>query len=197
MMLRVDSTGFSGKVVVDLAMSLDGFIAGAPEQPERLHDWMFPATGSVDATNAAVIAASVARYGAIIMGRHAYNLATQYDGFVDNPYAVPHFVLTHEIPAQPAKGETDITFVTTGIAPALALAKAAAGRRDVAIGGGAALAQQYLNAGLVDEIAIALVPVVFGRGVRLFDHLAGKIELDPLAVVAAPGVTHLRYAVIQ
>jgi dihydrofolate reductase len=194
---------FTVKVVVDLAMSLDGFIAGAPDQPERLHDWMFPAagniqSGAVDVSNAAVIEASVRRYGAIIMGRHAYDLADQYDGFVDNPYAVPHFVVTHEAPAQRAKGETELTFVTTGIVHALELAKVAAGSRDIAIGGGAEIAQQYLNAGLVDEIAVALVLVLFGSGVRLFaDFAANKIELEPISVINAPGVTHLRYTVIK
>lgn len=187
----------TGKVVVDVAMSLDGYIGGPSDQPERLHDWMFPASGQVDAANAAVIAASQQRYGAIVMGRHAYNLAEQYDGFVDNPYPVPHYILTHTPPSQVAKGNTAIHFVTAGIHHALEQAKAAAGSKDVAIAGGADVIQQALAAGLADEIAIALVPVLFGRGVRLFDTLPARTELEVIQTVDAPGVTHLRYHLRQ
>jgi dihydrofolate reductase len=188
----------TGKVVVDLAMSLDGFIAGASDQPERLHDWMFPASGHVDERNAAVIEASIHRYGAIIMGRHAYDDGDQYDGFVDTPYAVPHFIVTHSAPRRVAKGNTQLFFVTEGIERALERAKAVAGDKDIAIGGGADIAQQYLRAGLVDEIVIALVPVLFGTGLRLFDRLGSeRIELECTSMVNAPGVTHLYYRVVK
>jgi dihydrofolate reductase len=197
MMASERGSKFTGKVVVDLAMSLDGYIAGGSDQPERLHDWMFPSSGEVAATNAAVIEESINRYGAIIMGRHTYDLADQYDGFVDTPYDVPHFVVTHHVPTQVAKGKTTLVFVPDGIESALEQAKAVAGDKDIAIGGGADLSQQYLSAGVVDEIVIALVPVLFGHGIRLFDHLSERFELESTRVIDAPGVIHLHYRVLK
>ncbi len=187
-----------GKVILDLSMSLDGFIEGPKGQPERLHDWMFPASGSVAAASAKVIEEGINRFGAIVMGRRAYDLGDAYDGYVDTPYQVVHFVLTHEAPTKKAKGETEFVFVTDGIESALAQAKTAAGDRDVAIGGGADIAQQFLRAGLVDEIKIDLVPVLFGDGTRLFEHIGDvQLELEITQVIEAPGVTHLHYRVTK
>src|SRR5262245_51052540 len=107
-MAKQGGEAFTGKVVLDLAMSLDGIIEGPSDQPERLHDWMFPPSGEVEAVNAAAIAESIASIGAIIMGRRAYDLGDRYDGFVDTPYHVPHFVVTHVPPAKVAKGETTL-----------------------------------------------------------------------------------------
>lgn len=185
---------FSGKVVVDLAMSLDGFIEGRSDQPERLHDWMFPPSGEVDAINAKAIEESIESIGAIIMGRRAYDLGDQYDGFVDTPYSVPHFIVTHKVPGKPAKGNTTLIFVTDGIESALAQAKAVAGSKNIAIGGGADISQQYLRAGLVDEIELHVVPVLFTQGLRLFDNLGpDRIELETVRVIETPFVTHITY----
>lgn len=187
-----------GKVILDLAMSLDGYIAGPSNIPERLHDWMFPPSGEVTASNAAVMEESISSTGAIIMGRGAYDLGDQFDGFADTPYQCVHIVLTHELPKKPAKGDTNFVFVTNGIESALAQARAAAGDKDIALGGGADISQQYLDAGLVDEIQIHLVPVLFGSGLRLFDHLRNApIELEGTGVIDAAGVTHLKYRVIK
>ena len=104
-------------------------------------------------------------------------------------------MLTHH-PREPLamEGGTTFTFVTDGIESALEQAKEAAGGKDVSLGGGADVAQQYLAAGLIDELQINLVPVLLGGGTRLFDNLAGAdVELEPIRVVATPDVTHLKY----
>jgi dihydrofolate reductase len=110
------------------------------------------------------------------------------------PFRMPVFVLTHH-PREPLElGETTFTFVTEGIEAALEQARAAAGEEHVAIGGGASTARQYLDAALLDEINISVVPVLLGSGARLFDEGAGAGEaLEISRVIDAPGVTHLRY----
>jgi len=136
--------------------------------------------------------------GAIVMGRRAYDVGAQQDGFADNPYQVPTFVLTTEVPKQVTKGAEAFVFVTDGIESALKQAKAAAGDREVVIGGGANTAQQFLKAGLVDEIYIHLVPVLFGAGLRLFEHLGpDKVELESTRVIAAIDANHLRFRVVK
>lgn len=187
-----------GKVILDLSMSLDGFIVGPAGYPERLHDWMFPASGEVAPASSEMMAEQKATFGAIIMGRKSYDEGDRNDGYVEDAYGVLNVVITHQPPAKPAKGNTRFVFVTDGIESALKQAKAAAGDKDIAIGGGAEIAQQYLSAGLVDEIGIHIVPVLFGSGLRLFDHLASiPVELEASRVIAAPGVTHIFYRVVR
>jgi dihydrofolate reductase len=107
---------------------------------------------------------------------------------------VPCFVLTHEPRAPLTKGSATFTFVTDGIERALEQAQAAAGDRQVTVMGGAAAAQPFIKAGLLDEIRLHLVPLLLGDGVRLFDrHGDGQVELEPIEVTEAPGVTHLRF----
>jgi dihydrofolate reductase len=115
------------------------------------------------------------------------------------PYHAPVFVLTHHAREPlPLQGGTTFTFVTDGIASALEQARAVAGGKDVVIAGGAAVVQQYLAAGLVDELNISLVPVLLGSGERLLDNLDGAaIELEQVSAVDAPGVAHLRYRVVR
>ncbi len=185
-------------VLLDMAMSLDGFIAGPDDEPGGLHDWFFPPSGSVTAGDAEVIDESIKTTGAIVMGRRTYDLGDKVDGFVDTPYRVGHFVLSHDVPEQVAKGGTTFTFVTDGIESALEQAKAAAGDRNVAVGGGASIAQQYIEAGLIDEIQIHLVPVLLGDGIRLFEHLDTEhIELERTRVIESPFATHLRFRVVK
>jgi dihydrofolate reductase len=185
-------------VLLDMAMSLDGFIAGPNDEPKGLHDWFFPPSGTVTASDAEVIDESIETTGAIVMGRRAYGLGDKMDGFLDSPYKVEHFVLTHDVPEQTAKGETTFTFVTEGIESALEGAKAAAGDRHVAVGGGASIAQQCVKAGLVDEIQIHLVPVLLGEGTRLFEHLGTeRIELERTRVIESPFATHMRFRIIK
>jgi dihydrofolate reductase len=182
-----------GKVILDMSMSLDGFIAGPNGEDRGLYNWYFaPSGGSQE-----VIDELINTLGAIVMGRRTYEVGDEQDGFADNPYSAVNFVLTHHVPEKQPTGSTPFVFVTDGIESALQQAKAAAGDRDVALGGGANTAQQYLRAGLIDEIQIHLVPVVLGNGIRLFDHLDPKpIELESTRVIEAPDVTHILYHVV-
>jgi dihydrofolate reductase len=110
---------------------------------------------------------------------------------------VPAFVVTHTVPPEWVYDGSPFTFVTDGVESAVAQAKDAAGDKNVGVVA-ASIAQQCLKAGLLDEIHVDLVPVLLGSGVRLFEHLdAGPIELDRTRVVAAPGVTHLRFRVVK
>jgi dihydrofolate reductase len=117
----------------------------------------------------------------------------------DPPFHVPVFVLTHhEREPLVKQGGTTFTFVTDGIGSALEQARAAAGDQDISLAGGAAIAQQYLAAGLLDELQIHLVPVVLGGGVRLFDGaVPAPVELEAERVVPSPAVTHLRFRVVR
>ncbi len=180
------------KVLLDMSMSLDGFVAGPNGEDGGLHDWFFSPAG------AEAVDESVRNTGAILIGRRTYDQGDRLGGFAHSPYAVEHFVLTHGAPERPARGEMRFTFVTDGIESAVERAKVAAGERNVAVGGGASIAQQCLKAGLVDEIQVHLVPALLGRGIRLFEHLGdGKIGLETTRVVDAPGVTHLMYRVVE
>lgn len=184
------------KLVLVFSMSLDGFIAGADigtEQPmgrggERLHDWMFTSNDAVDAE---MSDEQAKRPGAVVLGKRTFDLGLEPWG--DTPYPVPSFVLTHERREPLTMKSGTFTFVNDGIESALQQARAAAGNRDVIVMG-ANVAQQYLKAGLVDEIVLQLVPVLLGAGTRLFDHTGpDAIELKASRVIQTPFVTHLRY----
>lgn len=181
-----------GKVLLDMAVSLDGFVAGPNDEDGGLHDWFFSTAG------AEAVDESVRNTGAILVGRRTYDQGDRVDGFANSPYKVEHFVLTHDAPERAARGEINFTFVTEGIENAVQRAKVAAGDRNVAVGGGASIARQCMKAGLVDEIQVHLVPVLLGGGLRLFDLSdAGKIRLEKTRVVDAPGVTHLMYRIAK
>jgi dihydrofolate reductase len=196
------------KVTCDMAMSVDGFVAG-PNQTmdkpfgdgveDRLHRWMFEQREA----NAAEIEAITAA-GAYIMGRNMFGPARgesdpDWRGWWgdDPPYHAPVFVLTHH-PREPLtmQGGTTFTFVTDGIESALAQAREAAGDRDVAIAGGAATVNQYLAAGLIDELRLHVAPVMLGAGERLLDAV-GNFDLEPLGVTSNELVTHLSYRVVR
>jgi dihydrofolate reductase len=199
-------------VVTGLSTSLDGFIAGAddtPDQPlgvggERLFKWFgdgdtpsrFYPHFRMSAASAEFFDAYAARAGAIITGRHTYDVSDAWGGSGPLP-GVPLFVLTHRLPDTVPEGDPPYTFVTEGIERAVELARAAAGDKDVDLMG-AKVVQQALRAGLLDELIIHLVPVVLGRGVRLLDGLEpGSVEFELVQMVDAPGVTHLRYRVVK
>jgi dihydrofolate reductase len=112
----------------------------------------------------------------------------------DPPFHHPVFVLTHH-PREPLEldGGTTFHFVTDGIESALEQARAAADDKGVSLGGGASVAQQYLAAGLLDELVISVVPILLGGGARLFDNLGDAAKLEQIEAVGAPGVTHIRY----
>ena len=195
------------KVTCDISVSVDGFAAGVNqrlEEPlgdgaERLHRWMFEQPEA----NADAIE-QITSAGAYIMGRNMFGPGRgawdhTWTGWwgEDPPYHAPVFVLTHHL-REPLemRGGTIFTFVTEGIEAALAHARAAAGDADVAIAGGAATVNQYLAAGLLDELRLHVAPVILGAGERLFDGVP-DVALEPLAVAGNDLVTHLNYRVVH
>jgi dihydrofolate reductase len=195
-----------GTVYVDISMSLDGFIAEPNDDVDRLHDWLYGLKGfrephgmegGTTDPDSEVIDEAMNRSGAVIVGRRMYELA---GGWGDNPpFHKPVFVLTHQAREPLVKeGGTTFTFVTDGAASALAHARAVAGDRDISIGGGASTVQQYLGAGLVDEMQIHIVPVLLGAGIRLFEGIGSAlVKLETTTVVQSPAVTHLRFRVLR
>jgi dihydrofolate reductase len=195
------------KVTCDLAISLDGFVAGLNQSLAepfgegvglRLHRWMFDEPDA----NAAALAA-IAAPSAYVMGRNMFGPGRgawdlEWEGWwgEDPPYHAPVFVLTHHA-REPLtmQGGTVFTFVTDGIESALAQARQAAGSGEVAIAGGAATARQYLSSGEIDELRLHLVPVVLGAGERLLEGIGHDLELEPLEVSGNHLVTHLTYRV--
>jgi dihydrofolate reductase len=202
-----------GKVIAGISMSLDGYIAGPgdenPELPlgdggERLHQWVYGLaswrerhgmSGGDDGPDAELIDEGFRTMGAVVLGRRMYDNA---DGWGEEPpFHVPVFVLTHR-PREPIakRGGTTFTFVTDGVEAALRRARTAAGDRNVAVAGGAQTIQGFLDAGLLDEIEVHLVPVLLGGGRRLFGELSARPrELELVRVTESPAVTHLRYRV--
>jgi dihydrofolate reductase len=197
------TNGNAGNVVLEMTMSLDGYIAGpnvGREYPlgeggERLHDWMFAGRSGPEVE--AFQEEMFAHVGAVVMGRRTFDLGEEPWG--DNPtYHAPCFVVTHHAhPVIPKEGGTSYTFIPDGIESAVAQAKQAAGAKEVKVMGGAGIAQAALRAGLVDEICLHTAPVLLAAGTRLFDNLETPIELQPQEMVAAPDVTHLRFHVLN
>jgi dihydrofolate reductase len=204
------------KLKLNITMSLDGFVAG-PEQSvenplgvggEKLHDWLLPfwalrdsdgEEGEVDASTP-FAEEILGGAGATVMGRNMFGGGPgpwdeSWKGWWgdDPPYHHPVFVLTHH-PREPLEmqGGTTFHFVTEGIESALEQARAAAGEKEVSLAGGASVAQQYLAAGLLDEIVVSVVPLLLGGGARLFENV-GDEKLEQVESVEAPGVTHIRY----
>jgi dihydrofolate reductase len=191
------------RLVADLSMSLDGFITGPASSVERplgmddgrLHDWMFDARTDVDAEVCDQIYSAT---GAVLMGRRMFDVGVEPWGDPP-PFGMPVVVVTHR-PRDPLpmSGGTTYTFVTDGIAAALASARKAAGGKDVGLWGGASLCQQYLEADLVDELYVHLVPVLLGDGVRLFDGRAHRrVELTKKQTLDSPRATHLLFEVVR
>lgn len=190
-----------GNVVLDMSMSLDGFIAGAnvgKEYPmgvhgETLHTWIFSTPR--DKVDAEVEREMFAKTGAVILGNRTFEVGVDLWG--DVPFPAPSFVLTHKKREILVKKSGTFTFVTDGIESALQQAQAVAGDKDVRLMG-ADVAQQFLSAGLIDEIQINHVPILLGDGVRLFEHLGVKnSQLEKDRVLDSPHTTHIRYRVIK
>lgn len=212
------------KVILDISMSLDGYVAGPRptlEQPlgeggEQLHEWIVGLaawrerhgrSGGETNPSSEVVDEGLARTGAVVMGRRmfsggegAWEDDPKADGWWGDvpPFRVPVFVLTHHAREPvPKQGGTTYTFVTEGVESAVEQARGAAGDKDVLVAGGANVAQQILSAGLLDEIQINLAPVLLGGGTRLLENLPPGIHLEPTRVVDAPMVAHLRYRVVS
>jgi len=186
-------------VSFDISMSLDGYIAARnrrPEEPlgdngERLHDWAF----SSDAVGREVLTRGVESTGAVICGRRTYDDSIRFWG-ADGPTGaarLPVFVVSHDAPADVPEGGV-YHFVSAGIEHALGKAKSAAGDKNVSVMGGADIGQQFIRSGLVDELSIHLVPVMFGGGTRMFENLGEQLrQLEVIEVVPGPTATHFRY----
>lgn len=181
------------EVILDMSMSLDGFIAGENDTDAGLHNWYFSPSNE----NRVLIDDLIKTTGVIVMGRRSYEMGNQYDGWVDNPYQVPHLIITHTIPETPAKGNTEFIFATDGVENGIKQAKDIAGGKNVVFGGGADIAHQLLNAQLLDEIHIHLVPILIGQGIRLWDKLEDIVQLEKIEVIVTEGVTHLKYRVLK
>jgi dihydrofolate reductase len=209
------------KVRAHISASLDGYVAG-PDQTqqdplgeggERLHDWLVALRawreshgmeGGAENASSDVLSEATANVGAEIMGRGKFGPASRgpwgedpWPGWWgdDPPFHKPVFVLTHHEREPLTLSDTTFTFVTDGIESALAQARRAAGDHDVFLGGGADMINQYLAAGLVDEIELHVVPILLGDGARLFAGVGPDVKLEQIRAIEAPGVTHLKYRV--
>ncbi len=211
------------KVRAHISTSLDGYVAGpdqSQEEPlgkggEGLHDWLVALRswreaqgmeGGEENASDTVFDEALANVGVEIMGRGKFGPAARgswgddpWQGWWgdDPPFHKPVFVLTHHEREPLTLTDTTFTFVTDGIESALARARQAAGDKDVFIGGGAATINEYLAAGLIDELELHVVPLLLGGGARLFDGVGPEIKLELLRVIEAPGVTHLKYRVVR
>jgi dihydrofolate reductase len=186
--------------VLYMSMSLDGYIAGPNDEPGnpggdrfmRLHDWLGTAgdTGEPSGPARELIDEMTAT-GAVLVGRRT---AEQVDHYKGDHHGVPIFVLSHRPPGPSVANYPSVTYVTDGIASAMAKAKTAAGDQDVLVHG-AYTAQRALEAGVLDELVIHQIPVLFGGGRRLFDTLPSRVELEIVRVIDTPEATHIRYRV--
>ena len=204
----------AGKVFFSVTMSLDGFIAPGSlgelmgEQWMELQAWVFPTrffrenlklgAGGEEGRDNDIARETFERTGASVMGKRLFE-GGEHAWPEDPPFHTPVFVVTHERRDPWERlGGTTFHFINDGIETALNRAREAAGDRDVRIAGGGATIVEYVNAGLVDEFSIALSPVLFGAGIRLFDGVdAARVALEPVRAEPTQRVTHLTYAVRQ
>jgi dihydrofolate reductase len=218
---RDDGPRDMSNVTCQISISADGFAAG-PNQSldnplgeggERLHEWAIATEswrgqhglpGGERGVDSQVVEDTLKGVGAYIMGRKMFGGGDgpwdeSWRGWwgEDPPFHTPVFVLTHH-PREPLRmqGATTFHFVTDGIESALEQARAAAGDGDVTIAGGAKAVQQYLAAGLLDELYLHVVPIVLGGGERLLENV-GDPELEPVEAIGSPAVTHVRYRVLR
>ena len=212
------------KVRFEISMSLDGYVAGPDpslDEPlgkggEQLHDWAVDLAGwrgrhglegGETGPDNDVWEDSFGRTGAIVIGRRMFSGGSgpweddpRRNGWWgdDPPFRMPVFVLTHHAREPLTLSDTTFTFITDGVAAALEAARAAAGDRDVTVGGGASTGRQALEAGLLDELQIHLAPVLLGGGTRLFDGEGlERVRLEQMASTGSASVTHLTYLVVR
>jgi dihydrofolate reductase len=191
--------------VLYMSMSLDGYIAGPNDEPDnpggdgftRLHDWFVTPEGEFIRPSgpAGELIDEINATGAVLVGRRTAEQADHWGGD-HHGRGVPIFVPSHRPPGPSVAGYPLVTYVTGGIVSAMEQAKAAAGDRNVLVHG-AYTAQQALEAGVLDELQIHQIPVLFGRGRRLFDELPSRVELEIVRVIDAAEATHIRYRVIR
>jgi dihydrofolate reductase len=195
-----------GKVITSITMSLDGFIAGPDDDVQHIFKWYFSGPTEipiqdgrmvlkVSPESAELLEDAFRATGAMVCGRRMFDVAQAWDG---HPPHAPCFVVTHTVPQEWVREGSPFTFVTDGVESAIRQAKTTAGDKNVAVAT-ASITQQCLKVGLLDEIHVAVAPVLLGAGIRLFDHLGAEqpIELAIKRVIEAPGVTHLIYRVLR
>jgi len=187
-----------------MSMSLDGYIAGPNDEPgnpggddfDRLHEWFVTPDGEFGrpygpSGPGGQLSDEMMATGAVLSGRRTVE---QVDHWKGDHHGVPIFVPSHRPPGPSVANYPLVTYVTDGIASAMAQAKAAAGDRNVMVHG-AYTAQRALEAGVLDELQIHLIPVLFGGGRRLFEMLPSRVELEIVRVIDTPEATHIRYRV--
>jgi len=190
--------------VLYMSMSVDGYIAGPGDEPGnpggdgfmRLHEWYgYGADGTLNTKPGAAeeFVAETLATGAVLAGRRTVE---QVDHWGGDEHGVPIFVPSHRPPGPTVANYPLVTYVSDGIESAMAQAKAAAGERNVVVLGGYT-AQRALEAGVLDELQIHQIPVLFGSGRRLFDVLPARVELDVVRVIDTPDATHIRYRVLR
>jgi dihydrofolate reductase len=194
------------KLITEFTMSLDGYIAGPNDEVDRLFGWYSsgdtvfqlansPLQFKVSRASAELLQQEWSNIGALITGRRDFDVSGAWGGKL--PVGEHAFIVTHTVPPEWASGGAPFTFVTDGVASAVAQARAFAGDRAVAIGG-TTIVRQCLDAGLLDEIQIDLVPLLLGAGIRLFEQLGvGPLELERIGTIEGIGVIHLRFRVIK
>jgi dihydrofolate reductase len=194
------------QVIAGITVSIDGYITGPDDGPgkglgeggERLHYWVFggPWTysdtrlGEPTGEDAAWLSQVTSRIGAVVGGRNTYEAAEHWGD--ENPWGLPFFIVTHRPEEEPPGGK--FTFVS-GVEAAVEQALTAAGGKDIQVMGGAEVIREALAAGLVDELAIIIAPVIMGSGKRLFDGFTKSLDLEHLGVRQSPHATFIDYRV--
>jgi dihydrofolate reductase len=188
------------KIIYNMSMSLDGFVRAAGHSPamplgvggEQLHEWFF----KDDPVNQRFVERMINSIGAVVSGRETYNTS---DWGADGPTGslrLPVFVVTHAAPASsPDNGV--YTFITGGVAEAVEAARKAAKGKDVSVMGGPSVGNQALAAGVVDEVVVSVVPVLFGDGLRMFSDLPAHIQLERVSAIDTKAAVHTVYRVLN
>ncbi|WP_368654172.1 dihydrofolate reductase family protein [Ornithinibacillus sp. 4-3] len=200
-----------GKVILDISMSLDGFIAGLndnQEQPlgangEIIHEWLFSGDQPsryndffrLSSINKEVFDGSIPDIGAMVVGRRTFDIVNGWGG--SHPIqGIPIFIVTHEAPENYLENHTSFTFVTDGIKSAIEQANKAANGKNISIGA-ASIAQQCVQAKLLDEMHLHISPILLGNGIRLFDQIGQEhIKLESKEVVDGSDVVHVKYKIL-
>src|SRR5688572_7769599 len=187
-----------GKIIVDVSVSLDGYMAGPNvsaeypmgERGDRLHQWLFDVRSND--TDSTVVKGLMAGVGAVVLGRRTFDIG--FDEWnQDTPFPAPTFVVTHRAKDPLPTASGTFTFITDGAATAVEQARAAAGEKNVMVMG-AEVTQELIRLRLIDELHIHMIPVLLGDGLRLFDQLGREqIELEIVGATPSAKVTHLIY----
>jgi dihydrofolate reductase len=203
--VSVSLDGYLAPPGMDLAHAADPTFDDWAAQWGKLHSWILPTRffrerlklgdDGEPGTDNQIVEHAFERTGVSIMGKRMFELGEAMWP-EEAPFHTPVFVLTSQVREPWVRpGGTTFHFVTDGIESALRQARAAAGDRDIRIAGGADVIQQYLRAGLVDELALAIAPVMFGGGRRLFEAIGRDVSVELVETIASPRVTHVRYAI--